>query len=360
MTWFYRFISRFTDANEAAIYRFLNQVTRQVPAVAKAQARFYLQADTARLIMLLEWKFKGYKHLTKRRRRLCYQNLEHLKSDFNAFSSRHSSNNAAQYLEVINQYLHQGRVQYRAGSSFDKLCVDPRKTKLVGDCNQLVALYVYLFALRYKAKQLKLKLLPAHVCLHYRDKDYETTTGQVTVYKKFERLSPISELVAINLLDESDTAAQYKLPPENQLLCAQLASVFTDDKKIAKHNIKVARQALLLQALAVQNWRLAHYYARVLRQKKWKQLVYEHQGFAALKKQSFARARRLFVRAHSARGAQTTDRAELNWLVHKLKRYKTLTALRSRRALLKQVLTLAKRTKQPKIKKWCEGVLRQL
>lgn len=358
---FLSWLSRFTDSTESQIYAWLHQAPKKPKGLVTPQARSWLQRDAARVMVLLEWKFKGYKHLTKRRRRWCYKNLEALKTDWLEYLSAHQARNQAEYLQQINQYLHEEkRVEYRAGSSFDKLCIDPREGKLVGDCNQLVALYVYLFALKYEVKNLKIKLLPEHVCLHYKGQDYETTSGQTTVYKKFTRLAPITELIAVNLQDVADKEGQHKLPAENRLLCGQLALMFTGDAKLAKQNMAAATRALFIEALEAQQWKKARGYARSLSDKKLEKLVLEHEGFAALKNESFSRARRLFSSAGSARGKLAADQAELVSVVESLEPYKTLEELRVRKAVVRRALALAKKAKRPKMVKWCEDVLRQL
>ena len=58
-------------------------------------------------------------------------------------------------------------------STFGKLLRNPNRESLIGDCNQIVTLYIALFALKFDVQLLQLKTYPGHVALHFDGIDVE-------------------------------------------------------------------------------------------------------------------------------------------------------------------------------------------
>ena len=124
---------------------------------------------------------------------------------------------------------------YRSSSSFEKVLRNPEEEVLEGDCNQLVTLYVYLYSLRFPITDLQLKIIPGHVCLHFEGKDLETTKGTWTLYKKFDRIAEIPELISLNLLDIPDEAeSREKISPITRLHISRLAYTLSGERSTTK------------------------------------------------------------------------------------------------------------------------------
>lgn len=219
-----------------------------------------MQENLVILNLWMEKKYKNYTHLTKKNRRLLYANADCLKQDFlahveqqgfSADSGPASALDSLQYLKLIMDYLKPGkRYEYQASANFGKLLKNPQHEKLVGDCNQIVTLYTYLYSLRFPIGDLQIKILPQHVCLHFKDIDIEATTGTLQDYKTFEHLLPITELITTNVLDVVDAEAQTQhIDSRTMLKRAQFAHHISSLRDLVTQNLDVAYSNLGLQLL---------------------------------------------------------------------------------------------------------------
>lgn len=358
-----RFCSRFTDNQEKACYQFfINLTPKSDPKLAAERARKLLQKDTPRVIMILEWKFKGYTQLTKRYRKQCYENLQLLTQDFNQYISDKDTSTEKLHLKAISEYLHTHRpVEYKAGASFDKLLKNPKEKKLIGDCNQITSLYIYLFSLKYEVEKLQLKLLPGHVCLHFDGTDYEATTGQINVYKEFDRITPVEEMIAVNILDSSDyNENQHQLPAENKLQCAELACVFSGEKEIARANLDAAYHNLAIKEMNQNHFKQASNWASKTEDKALLDVILHNQAVYELNHKHYDRARRIFKRLHDTAGTKAVDQKELNSLLEKLKGCKTAQDYKNKRTVIYKIKKLALNLHDREIQKFCENILKQV
>ncbi len=286
----YYFFGPYTDKSERHVGKFFASVTeKQSPHSLEKRLVSLIQHDLAQVNLWTERQYKGYHYLTKRERRRLYENLQAIHDDFQAFiSTQHSSldevlsrirrtgadtvrvrdfSDQLMYIAAIQAYLSpaRGRYLYRASSSFGRLLRDPRQEILEGDCNQIVTLYISLYALRYPVTDLQLMVYPGHVALHFQGVDIETTNGTFAHYasRKDVTYVPIHEIVSINLLDTTDTNFQRSLVnPEVLLQSARLAYVVSSHRQIVKKNLETAYQQTVQSLLRNQDYKKALTYAR--------------------------------------------------------------------------------------------------
>jgi hypothetical protein len=198
-------------------------------------------------------------------RKQLYVNLATIIADFEAFAAQQQVDTAALIndikqlgvdtaklrtlpdqlarLYLIMQYLNpdQGRYAYHSSSSFGRLLRDPTQEMLEGDCNQIVTLYIALFAQKFDVGDLQLTLPPGHVALHFCGVDIEATTGVFARYDDKDcRHAPIHEIVSVNLLDTTDTHfAKTLVHPETFLEAARLAYLVSSDRSLVEKNLDI-------------------------------------------------------------------------------------------------------------------------
>lgn len=285
---FYLF-SEYTDPTERRVGRFFGRVNeRTAPHMIEASLIKLLRDDVAVINLWTERRYKGYDYLTKRKRKELYANLELIRQDFIAFSSRQSVDidqvltlvrskgvdtarlrtvsERLMYLVMIMRYLSpaRGKYVYHESSSFGRLLRDPTKETLEGDCNQIVTLYIALYAMRYDVTDLKLTVYPGHVALHFYGVDIETTNGEFASYQKQDQVvAPIHEIVSINLLDTTDTNFEKStVNPEVFLQAARLAYVVSSHRALVKRNLEVAYKNTVNHLLQKSDYTQALSYAR--------------------------------------------------------------------------------------------------
>lgn len=244
-----------------------------------------MQENLAMLNLYLEWKSRGYKYLKKSCRKKIYLNLELLKSDFLSKadpSSNKFTANITEELKVLNlsypvykeaeinylwqimKYLEPGnRFTYQESTSFGHLLKDPNKEKLIGDCNQIVTLYAYLYSLKYPIEGIKIKLLPEHVCMHFEGIDIEATNGHFANYNESNEILDITELISTNLLDINDSReSQLDISPKIILKTSQLAYKISSKKELVAKNLAIAYKNLGITAMNEHNFESAVFFIR--------------------------------------------------------------------------------------------------
>lgn len=265
-----------------------------------------------------ECRYKGYKYLNKHKRRELYQNTEYIKNDFEEYcqSNPVDINNVyaelkhhnvdirnfsgkedqLKYLACIMQYLAPkgGKYDYRASSNFGLLLCDPTTEKMIGDCNQIVTLYIYFYSLKYDITDLEILTYPGHVALHFNGVDLEATNGRFTSYdKKGQTILPIHEIVAINLLDTTDSYFKtHKLNPDTMLESAKIAYLVSSNRNIVDNNLKVAYHNIINQLVKNNNYSLALTYAKQNRDHKLINFVGHNATVYYMKKNNFTTARK--------------------------------------------------------------------
>lgn len=343
----------------------------------KSELKKLIQSDLIRLSIYFEYRFKAYKKLKKSYRKKLYQNAHLIRKDFKAFYAANSksieqkikaskiderlkNDPAFLYLLVIMTYLKPGkRFKYRESSSLEKLLRDPAKEVLVGDCNQICTLYIYLFALQFPVENLQLKLLPGHVCLHYKGQDIETTTGELKSYQG--QLIDIEEVVATNLLDISDPEeSQYKIGPKNLLKAAEFAFKFSSHRSLVQKNLFTAYHNLALYYVKANNFKKANLYANKSGNTRLQKGVKKGEATYYLKQKNFKKALKTFQSIQDKAGEKAAYQGELNQLIKKTKSYKTLKQFRDHKTELKEMRRLAQKINHDSVVKFVDHIFNEL
>jgi len=322
----YYFFSRYTGPDERRVGRFFERVKENhSPHQVEKSLVPLLQRSIAVVNLWTEHRYKGYTYLAKRTRKELYTNLAAIHEDFAAFSSTQHidiKGTIAQiasldvetarvrtfpdqlaHLVCIMRYLspESGRYIYRASSSFGRLLQDPTHEILEGDCNQIVTLYLSLYATKFNITDFRLTLLPNHVALNFCGIDIETTTGEFAHYnEKGQHSAPVHEIVSVNLLDTTDTnVAQSMVNPEVFLQSARLAYIVSSDRKLVEGNLAITYQNTVNYLLRGKQYKQALVYAVQSKQYELIEVVSYNGALDAVDSQHFKEARGFA--AHSSR-----------------------------------------------------------
>lgn len=261
----------------------------------------------------MERRFKNYRYLSKYRRRMLYQHSDTIAAAFDTFYQSFSvteqqlrapflahgvpfPEQAMQQLRcllAITTFLQPGRYyHYIQSASFGKLLRDPSRERLEGDCNQIVTLYAYIYSRYFAIQDLQVKVLPDHVCLHFLGIDIEATSGQFTLYKEFDFVGPITELIAINLLDVSDfREMQAKVTEQTMLKAAELAFHLSSMRELVKRNLRVSYHNMALSKSQQNNFTSALFYAERSGNTQLVSSLCHNAALDAAKKNNFSKAR---------------------------------------------------------------------
>lgn len=316
----YYFFSFYTDPSERKIGKFFSKVEeKNVNKKLLFELNKLVQDNLVVINLWTERTYKGYDYLTKDKRKQLYSNVELIKSDFNKYifnnlgidfdeiiyeiknlglSTQKVSENKDKfiYLKLIMKYLSvdSGRYTYRESSTFGELLKDPTKHTLVGDCNQIVTLYIYLYSLKYDVNDLKLVTFPGHVALNFFGVDIEATSGIFCSYNKSgQKILPIVEIISINLLDITDTYFKtHKVDPGSYLQSARLAYVISTEKEIVNKNLEIAYNNIVSDSIANKDFYTALKYARMSKNKKLENITGHNGAIYYLNKNDFTAARK--------------------------------------------------------------------
>lgn len=231
----------------------------------------------------LEKKFKGYLYLTKKVRRQMYDDTQIIVKKLEKFCAENIVNiddlrklfnkngwlfpdggeEKLTYLYQIMMFLEPEKYyHYIETTSFGKLLRNPDKEKLEGDCNQIVTLYIYLYALKFSVSDLRIKLLPEHVCLHFREIDIECTNGQFAKYRENPDTLPVTEIISTNLLDLKDFREDaQRITPQIIIKSAQLAYAISSLKSMVAKNLQIAYRNMAIAALKNHEYESAIFFA---------------------------------------------------------------------------------------------------
>lgn len=276
------------------------------------------QMNVAAMNLWGEFRYKGYKYLTKTMRRKMYDNLEKIRLDFEDYASKHpvsadkvvahverlptntvvarSQPEKLAFIASIMGYLSplRGLYVYRKSSSFGRLLQDPVKGVVEGDCNQIVTLYIYLYATKYDVKDLSLVVFPGHVALHFKGVDIEATNATFIHYERDDMsIAPIQEIASINLLDTSDSYFQTnKIPAETYLQAARLAYLTSSERKLVIKNLQSAYNNAVKELLEHNRYSVALKYAQQSQSKQLVETVGYNGAVYHMKSGQFSQARK--------------------------------------------------------------------
>lgn len=316
------FFAPYTDSRERAVSLFFKSLTEHSDQ-AETRHKLYelLQRDIAVINLWTEYRYKGYKYLRKSHRKKLYANLDLIAEDFDTFRSSHlltASKLDAQLqalvpnahmnkeriilLQTIMQYFSPSRgvYEYKESSSFGRILKNPSKELLIGDCNQIVTLYIYIYSRYYDIRDLKIRLLPEHVALHYEGVDIEATNG---TFKKYDdeagaQLMPIEEIVSVNLLDTTDSyLATHEVDPEDFLQASRFAFILSHHRAIVKHNLDAAYGKLINTLMDRHNFTQALKFAKASRDVELLAVVGHNGAVHSMQQHHFTVARQFAAHA---------------------------------------------------------------
>ena len=315
-TLYYR-LGQYADPTERRIGLFFKGLSeKKSAAAARLQLLDLMQRDLAAINLWTEYKYKGYKYLRKSTRKQLYSNLEQIAADFDLFYQSHKMDGEGiarhihsiaphahvephriQLLRALTDYcsLTRGLYEYRESSSFSRLLRDPREEKLVGDCNQIVTLYAHLYAKYFDIRDLKVRLLPRHIALHYGGVDIEATNGTFANYDdaKDAELMPVEELVTVNLLDTTDTYLEtHEVDPEDFLQSSRLAYMLSHSREIVSRNLEAAYGSIINGLMGRHNFSQALKFAKQSSNVELLAVVGNNGALYHMDKHEFAAARK--------------------------------------------------------------------
>lgn len=368
------FFSLYEGSFEKRVDLFLSKVHQKRPEDLEK----LMQEDLVRLSIFLEYKFKGYKRLKKSYRKKLYIHAEAIKQDFFNFMRHNPSplrtqkhtlhlppelleDEPFEFLMTILNYLKIGQtVIYREASTFEKLLRDPSQEALIGDCNQLVTLYAYLFATRFPIALLQVKLMPGHICLHYKGIDIETTQGVLSHYSDYTYLSPITELVAVNLLDIADPEeGQFEVKAPQMLQAAQFAYKFSSHRPTVEANLLLAYRNLAVFYLQKKRFKEATAFANKSGDSLLQKQIIRSEGVYYFHQKFYEKALEKFRKIHDLKAENACYQAELKDLYEKIRGLKNISDFQRHHATLKKMRELALKTSHSGTVEFVDKVMKQ-
>lgn len=415
--------SRYADRLEKRVDKILRKVAFIGIFEAQRKILELMQENLVVLNLWLEARFKGYKYLKRGVRKRMYRHSQRIGEIFLEFAagtriddaniSRNIENlglavprlpgdaEKLKLLAAIMLFLqpNAGRYEYLEGASFGKLLSDPdRQQKMIGDCNQIVTFYTFLFSLKFDIKDLKIKIMKEHVCLHFKGVDIEATAGAFANYREYLRLLPIMELIPTNLLDVSDFRdKQIKVDPRDLLKSAQLAVNLASEKDLVTSNLKIGYHNVAVDALKqndydnavffaqkagndpenqkfldaifhnavvyhakARNFKKARYFLEKSRENELKNFVDEQEGLYLLQKGSISAARDLFTRAGNRQMVKACWAKEYNNIQSRVAGIKELSVMKSHKSDYKKMLELAQKMEDNGLVENLRNILKQI
>ena len=371
----FRFFSIYVDPFEKQVDRFLKRVGRR----SKKELEALVQRDLVKLTIFLEYKFKGYKKLKKRYRKKIYEHANLIAKDF-LYSFDEQKNLLLEkqggldipsalrqderftYLLGIIEYLKPGkRLKYQEAATFEKLLRNPTSETLIGDCNQITTLYIYLYSLRFPVGDLQVKILPEHICLHYKGVDIETTTATLANYNSYTFLSDVEEIVAANLLDVSDPGEkQFKISPKNMLKSAELAFHFSSHRATVEKNLFIAYHNMAIYYAQKKNFSQANLFANKSGNTKLQKDIIRMEAIEHLKAKRFQKALERFKRIGDTEGEKACYQNELADLFEKTKSLKTIADYKPHKSKLRRMKELAIKLSNQKVIDFVNDVMKKI
>ena len=305
----------YTDARERVVAGFFRGLTeRSKRPRIQTKLRHLVQNDIAAINLWSEYRYKGYTYLHKSERKRLYANLQLIANDFDSFYQARDQNDSSSMvlLRALTAYFspRRGVYRYRESSSFGRLLRNPKHETLVGDCNQIVTLYVYLYSRYRNVRELRIRELPGHVALHCDGVDIETTTGSFTDYshRKQSTLLPVEELVSINLLDTTDSyLATHQVDARDFLQAARLAYILSHNRRIVTQNLRAAYSELVNSLIKHHRYDQALSVALYSRNRSLSQVVGHNGALYLLRRNDFKGARRFARHAGTQASSLTND-----------------------------------------------------
>ncbi len=305
--------SKYADKTEKKVDKILGKTALHGKEEIQNELLKLIQKNLVVVNLWLEHRFKGYKYLTKSRRKKFYQNTALIVAEFNKFESTFKFNekqlfdhinklgymvksneekNKIKHLYSIMSFLKPGKLyNYLEGASFGKLLTDITTEKMIGDCNQIVTFYIFLYALKYPVTDLQIKLLPGHVCLRFNKIDIEATNATFHNYEEHKKILPVIELITTNLLDTCDYRDKtLRIDSRSYVKAAELAYRLSDHNQIVNKNLRIAYHNLAVESAAGHNYKTAKFFAAKTNDPKLKKHILENAVIYLTQKNKFKKA----------------------------------------------------------------------
>lgn len=411
----YNPFSGYADALERKADRFLKWIVFYDKFKIRQKLEDLMQKNLVVLDLWLEKKYKGYKYLTRGNRKKFYENTAKTVELFTQFCESTGIDEAALtrhieslgveliadrreklvYISKIMEFMRPGKYyEYLEGASFGKLLKDPTREKLIGDCNQIVTFYVFLYSLRYPVKELKIKLLPKHVCLHFEGIDIEATNATFQKYREYEHLLPVHELITTNLMDVSDFRDKtLKIDSRVMVTAAELAFKISSIRDLVSKNLQVTYHNIVVDAAAADDFDTAMYFLNKLDDHQLKQnmlrnaviyycknknfykakyylgnvadpelrkYVYDQEGFYYFKQGNYSKALEIFRSVNNQEMVKACHGEEYNRLQKKVSGAKTIEAARYYRSDYQRMKELARLMGDYELEKQVDNILKGL
>ncbi len=341
-----------------------------------------MQQNLVVLNLWMEKKYKNYVYLKKRVRRKMYEDVEAMKVDFLEYAKTHHPNKTALqdrltkldlsypihdeekflHLATIMAYLHPGQHYiYQEAANFGKLLKNPKKAKLVGDCNQIVTLYTFLYALKYPVKELQIKILPGHVCLHFKGIDIEATSARFKKYTDYEKILPITELLSTNILDVVDVEAKTaQIQPRVILKRAHLAQKISSFRELVDRNLNIAYRNLGIALMKQKEFESSIFYLEKIRDHELLQKAYHNAAVDSLKRKNFSKAKHFAKKSGRDHLLKACYQGEYNELAKRVRSVKTVKDAKSHKATYQKMAKLARQAGNSKASASVQKILRKL
>lgn len=416
LKWFFGLFSQYVSPLERKVDKFFRNIksTDSIGSI-RDKLLILMQENLMIVNVWLEKKFKGYIYLTKDARRHMYADTQLIIKKLEEFCAAHpvsldelriffknqgftfpdGSEDKLAYLYQIMMFLEPEKYyHYITTASFGKLLRDPNKVKLEGDCNQIVTLYIYLYSLKYPVSDLQIKLLPEHVCLHFREIDIECTNGQFAKYTESQDVLPSTEIISTNLLDLSDFREDVQvITPEVIVKSAQLAYAISSLKtmvaknlNIAFHNLAVAalnshkfdsaifyfekagdREQLLavyrnatVYYMGLKDYKKALFYASKAGDHDLEKNIKFNQAVDLFNQNSVDRALEIFSSIGDEKMKKACYQKQYNELGHQVANVKTLQEAKNKKYIYQKMLTLAEKMGDSSLAESVRGTLNKI
>lgn len=383
LRWFFGLFSSYVHPFERKVDRFFRGVkSSSAHTAVRRELLKLMQKNLVVLSVWMEKKYKGYKYLSKGVRRKMYEDTEKIVREFEHFSRTHKVSRKQVesllgahalsfpgayekkilYLAQIMLFLQPGKYyRYIKTASFGKLLRDPREKKLEGDCNQIVTLYAYLYSLKFPLKDLQIKLLSDHVCLHFQGIDIEATNAQFALYKDFEHILPVTEIVSTNLLDVSDFREKVQeISPRTMVKASQLAYAISSLKELVGANLEISYHNLAVAAAKSKDFKAALFFASKMQDKSLYDSIKHDEAVYYYKGGNYEKAAHLFQDLGDEESEKACYGQRYNQLLKIVKNDKTVKDARRNKSTYKRMLSLARKIGDSSLEKSLTDTLRKI
>ncbi len=224
-----------------------------------------------------------------------------------------------------------------------------------------MTLYSFLYSLKYPIKELQIKILPGHVCLHFRGMDIEATSGTFKHYSKHDGVLPITELITTNLLDVADAEAKTKKIDQRVMLKrAHLAYLVSSKRELVERNLEIAYRNLGAKLMNEKKFDSAIFYLEKLKDPKLLNMAYHNGAIYFLKRKNFRRARYFAKRSGKDDLLRACYMGEYREVSKKVRGIKSISKAKTYKATYRKMLNLARKGGDNKAEASVRKILKQL